>query len=123
LFSTVFGETPSHGLGVMPDLKAAYAYEAEFPAGPFINDVYRAIADFHKDLYMVLRDRLKGYKYECFAPYITSADPQLQEKRTQRLAIDYYERLARVDPDDQRSRRFLEETRKGIVRGWSFCTD
>jgi hypothetical protein len=45
-------------MGVMPDIKAAYAYETEFPNGPFIADVYRTIADFHKDLYMVLRDRL-----------------------------------------------------------------
>jgi len=61
LFATVFGETPAHGLGVMPDISAAYAYESEFPAGPFVRDVYRTIAGFHKDLFMVLRDRLSDF--------------------------------------------------------------
>ena len=123
LFATLFGETASHGLGVMPNIKAARAYEAEFPHGPFIRDVYRTIADFHKDLYMVLRDRLNDFKYECFAPYITKSSWSVQEARAKATAVDYYERILRLAPGDEDAREFLAETRSGKVRGWSFCAD
>lgn len=123
LFSTVFGETPPNRLGVMPDIKAAYAYGTEFPDGPFIRDVYRTIADFHKDLFMVLRDRRTDYKYECFAPYITAGSRSNQEMRAKGVALDYYERLLRLAPGDERVRTLLEQTRTGVVRDWSFCAD
>lgn len=124
LFSTVFGETPSHGLGVMPDIKAAHAYEAEFPSGPFITDVYRTIADFHKDLYMVLREgRRSGYKYDCFAPYIGAGPWRSQADRARDIALQYYQRVLQLTPSDARARASHEETRKGVVRGWSFCAD
>jgi hypothetical protein len=56
LFSTIFGTTPSRGLAVMPDIKAAFKYASEFPDGPFAKETLLIIADFHKDLLMVLRD-------------------------------------------------------------------
>jgi hypothetical protein len=121
LFSTVFGETPSHGLGVMPDINAARAYAAEFPEGPFIRDVNRIIADFHKDLFMVLRDRLSDYKYRCFAPYIVAGS--WTQDRAKGVAVDYYERVLRLSPGDERVGTLLDETRKGTVRSWSFCAD
>ncbi len=123
LFATVFGETSHSGLGIMPDIKAAYAYEAEFPDGPFIGDVCRTIADFHKDLFMVLRDRLADYKYHCFAPYIRAGARSQQRDQAQRVALDYYQRVLRLAPGDQRVQTFLEETRNGTVRAWSFCAD
>jgi hypothetical protein len=130
LFSTVFGETSERGLGIMPDIRAAYAYGAEFPDGPFIKDVYLTIADFHKDLYMVLRDRLtdvgadgRHYKYDCFAPYIGTGPWRSQEDRAKETALEYYQRVLRLTPGDERVRTFLEETRKGVVRAWSFCAD
>jgi hypothetical protein len=123
LFATVFGETPDHGLGVMPDVRAARAYETEFPHGPFIRDVYRTLADFHKDLYMVLRDRLRDFKYDCFAPHITTSPRASQEARARAVAIDYYERGLRLAPADDDARTFVQETRAGTVRGWSFCAD
>ena len=123
LFSTVFGETPWHGLGIMPDIKAAYAYQAEFPNGPFIKDAYRTIADFHKDLFMVLRDRQTDFKYECFASHITAGSWSKQEQHARSVALDYYQRLLRLAPGDERVRTLQEETRKGIVRAWSFCAD
>jgi hypothetical protein len=122
LFSTVFGETV-HLLGVMPDIKAAYAYEAEFPNGPFITDVYRTIADFHKDLYMVLRDRLSDFKYECFAPYISDEPWPSQEDRARKSALEYYKRVLQLTPEDEHVRRLLQETTTGVVREWSFCGD
>jgi acetyl esterase/lipase len=123
LFSTVFGETPSPGLGVMPDIDAAHAYVAEFPEGPFIRDVYQTIADFHKDLFMVLRDRRTDYKYRCFAPYIVAGAWSNQPDRAKSVAVDYYQRVLRLNPEDERVRTFLDETKKGIVQGWSFCAD
>jgi hypothetical protein len=121
--STVFGETPRHGLGVMPDIKAAYAYEREFPSGPFIRDVYLTIASFQKDLFMVLRDRLTDYKYTCYAPYIGPAAWSKQAGGARRTALEYYERVLRLAPGDARVEAVLEETRRGVVRAWSVCAD
>lgn len=123
LFSTVLGETPWHGMGVMPDITAAYSYEAEFPNGPFIADVYRTIADFHKDLYMVLRDQRSDFKRDCFAPYIGPGSWRNQEDRARKIALEYYQRVLRLTPGDERARTWHEETSKGVVRAWSFCAD
>jgi len=123
LFSTVFGEARSHGLGVMPDIKAAQAYEAEFPSGPFIKDVYLTIANFHKDLFMVLRDRLADYKYQCFAPYIRATSWSEQRDQAQGVALDYYGRILWLTPGDGGIRSLLEQTRRGTIRAWSFCAD
>jgi hypothetical protein len=123
LFSTVFGEKPSRGLGVMPDIEAARAYEKEFPAGPFIKDVYTILADFHKDLFMVLRDRRDDYKYQCFAPYIRPGPWAVQRDDARRVAIDYYQRTLRVTPADERIQSSLNLTTKGTIRSWSFCAD
>lgn len=123
LFSTVFGETPWSGLGVMPDVRAAFAYAEEFPNGPFITDVYLTIAHFHKDLFMVLRDRRSDYKYECFQPYITSGPWPAQRDAAQRIALEYYDRVLRFIPGDDRIRSTRDLTKQGTVRGWSFCAD
>ena len=123
LFATVFGEVPAGRLSVMPNIKAAYAYEAEFPHGPFIRDVYRTIADFHKDLFMVLRDRLNDFKYDCFAPHISQRAWPVQESRAKAISVDYYQRILQLAPGDDDARTFLRDTRAGTVREWSFCAD
>jgi len=123
LFSTVFGETPAHGLGVMPDIAAASAYEREFPVGPFIKNVYRTIADFYKDLFMVLRDRRSDYKFECYAPYIGMESWPTQKNRAKQLALDYYRRVLTLDPDNETAKRWLDETASEVVKAWSFCAD
>ena len=123
LFSTVFGETPPHRLGVMPDITAARAYETEFPSGPFIAEIYRTIADVHKDLYMVLRDGLSDFKYACFAPYIDPSPRRSQADRARQIALEYYQRVLQLTPRDLRARAWYEDTRKGVVRAWSFCAD
>lgn len=123
LYSTVFGETPSEGLGIMPNIKAAAGYESEFPHGPFIRDVYLTTAKFYKDLYMVLRDNHADYKYDCFAPYIAKTNRAQQEARAKAMAIDYYERILRLAPGDEDVRGILAETRAGTVRSWSYCAD
>lgn len=123
LFATVFGETPPHGLGVMPNIAAAFAYEKEFPNGPFIRDVYLVIADFHKDLFMVLRDRRSDYKFDCFAPYIGPEPWPTQRNRAKQRALDYYRRALALAPGDEQVRARLDETAREVVRAWSFCAD
>jgi hypothetical protein len=123
LFSTVFGGKPSRGLGVMPDVEAARGYEREFPTGPFIRDVYAVLADFHKDLFMVLRDRREDYKYRCFARYIGQGSWDGQRDEARRIAIDYYQRLLRLTPGDERVQSVLNLTIQGTIRAWSFCAD
>ena len=120
LFSTV---EPEHGLGVMPNVKAAHRYAEEFPDGPFIGETLLLIADFNKDLYMVLRDDLRDYKYDCFKPYTDRSPRAAQGSRAQAKAVRYYEKALRVNPAHARAKDFLEEVKKGIVRGWSFCAD
>jgi hypothetical protein len=116
-------ETPPHGLGVMPDITAAFAYEKEFPNGPFIRDVYLVIADFHKDLFMVLRDRRSDYKFDCFAPYIGPEPWPTQRNRAKQRALDYYRRALALAPGDEQVRARLDETTRDVVRAWSFCAD
>lgn len=123
LFSTVFGLTPAHGLGVMPDVSAAFAYATEFPNGPFSRETYRTIADFHKDLFMVLRDRLSDYKFKCYEKYIGSDPWQSQKDRAKRVALEYYRRLLDLSPGDETARRFSDELAREVVKGWSFCAD
>lgn len=120
LFSTV---EPEHGLGVMPDIRAAHRYASEFPDGPFIEATLLLIADFHKDLYMVLRDDLRDYKYDCFKPYIDRSSRAAQARRAQEKAGSYYEKMIRADPTNARARGRLEEVKRGTVSAWSFCAD
>jgi hypothetical protein len=123
LFSTVFGVTPSRGLGVIPDVAAAFAYAAEFPTGPFSRETYRTIADFHKDLFMVLRDRRSDYKFKCYEKYIGSDPWQSQKDRAKGEALQYYRRLLDLSPGDEAARRFSDELAREVVTAWSFCAD
>jgi hypothetical protein len=123
LFSTVFGARPAHGLGVMPDVAAAFAYAAEFPDGPFSTEVCRTIADFHKDLFMVLRDRRPDYKVKCFERYIESAGWEAQKQRAKGIGLEYYRNVLDRSPRDDSARRFADELAREVVTGWSFCAD
>jgi hypothetical protein len=123
LFSTVFGTTPYHGLGVMPDLSAAFAYATEFSNGPFTTKVYRTIADFHKDLFMVLRDSLSDYKFDCYKKYIGADARQRQKDRAKRVALEYYRRVLDRSPGDDVAKRFADELEREVVKGWSSCAD
>ena len=123
LYSTVFGVTPAHGLGVMPNINAAVAYAKEFPDGPFLRDALETIADFHKDLFMVLRDGRKDYKFDCFAKYITSEPRTVQQARAKRVALEYYDRVIPLAPADATLRRFSDELARGVITAWSFCAD
>ena len=71
---TLFSQIMSTNGLEMPNIKVAYQYAKEFPNGPFIAEVYRIIASFHKDLFMVVRGLSQGerdYKYDyCFKPYV-----------------------------------------------------
>ncbi|MGH9943555.1 MAG: hypothetical protein ACRD9R_14515 [Pyrinomonadaceae bacterium] len=120
LYSTV---EPAHGLGVMPNIKAAYRYEQEFPTGPFIKETLSVIADFNKDLYMVLRDDPRDYKYDCFKPYIGKSPRILQRNRALIEAFVYYQKVLAMNPNDTSAKMFLHELSDGTVKGWSFCAD
>jgi len=123
LFSTVFGVTPAHGFGVMPDLAAAFAYATEFPDGPFIRETYRTIAGFHKDLYMVLRDRRDDYKFKCYEKYIGRDPWPSQKDQAKRVALQYYRRLLDLSPTDGDATRLSDELMRDVVTAWSFCAD
>ncbi len=123
LFSTVFGVVEVPGLGVMPHIDKAFAYAAEFPHGPFVREVYQTIAGFHKDLYMVLRDKRTDYKFDCYKPYIKVGPWGPQQDRAKGVALDYYQRVLVLAPRDEMARQFSDELRRGVVRGWSFCAD
>jgi hypothetical protein len=123
LFSTIFGATLYHGLGVIPDIKAAFNYASEFPDGPFAKETFRIIADFHKDLFMVLRDNDRDYKYDCFKPYITSDTIKTQKELAKRTALKYYRKALEIEPSNQAVRTFLNDVDNETVRAWSFCAD
>lgn len=122
LYSSLFGEQ-LESEWAMPDLSAAFAYAKEFPDGPFIRDVYLTIAHFHKDLFMVLRDRHADFKYDCYAAYISGEPWATQQARARNISADYYRRVLVRDPGDDAVKRLLDETERGVVRQWSFCPD
>ena len=123
LFSTIFGVTSYHGLGMMPDIKAALNYASEFPDGPFAKETFRIIADFHKDLFMVLRDKNRDYKYNCYQSYITKKPIKTQKERAKRTALKYYRKALEIEPSNQEINRFLNDVDNETVRAWSFCAD
>lgn len=112
------------GLGVMPNIKMAKQYLKEFPHGPFSPEVMLTIADFNKDLYMVLRDNDRSYKYDCFKPYIQN-DKSYDEQKEQvkNIALDFYAKYLQVKPNDIWASKFEKELRDDSITGWSFCAD
>src|SRR5262245_46455303 len=118
LFSTVFGTTPHHGLGVMPNIEAAFKYESEFPDGPYISRTLMTIANFHKDLFMVFRDDHRDYKYDCFKPYIDGDPIADQRARAKRIALEYYGKVLDLDPSNENARTLLNEVERETVKAW-----
>lgn len=121
LFSEVTGRTES--LGYMPNIKGAYAYEKEFPEGPFVAETQSIIAEFNKDLYMVLRDDLDDYKYDCFKPYIDRTPRTAQAESARQKSEAYFEKLLRRNPNDAELKWDLDSIKNGKVKSWSFCAD
>ncbi len=111
------------GLGEMPNIRAAYKYEREFPDGPFIEETLLIIAEFNKDLYMVLRDDHDDYKYDCFKPYINGSPRLTQMRRAQQKAMSYYEKVITINPTNAHARESLEEINNRTIKSWSFCAD
>lgn len=123
LFSTVSDVESHGGLGEMPNIEAAYRYEREFPHGPFIEETLLILADFHKDLYMVLRDDLRDYKYNCFKPYIGKSSRLAQMNRAKQRAISYYEKALSINSANDYPKEKLNDTKSRTINGWSFCAD
>ncbi len=111
----------------MPNVKAAYQYAREFPDGPFIEETLSILANFHKDLFMVLRNDLQNsprdYKYDCFRPYINKSPRFMQMNWAKSEAIKFYKKVLAVNPHNIRAIEFLKEINDGTVGGWSFCAD
>jgi hypothetical protein len=123
LYSTIYGVHEFDIYGVMPNVQMALRYKKEFPSGPFIGRVYSTLGGFYKDLYMVLRDNLRDYKYNCFEPYIDGTPREKQTRRAKKLAESYYRLLLAIDSSDARSKEILNRIKDGTVRSWSFCAD
>jgi len=123
LYSTIYGDHEFDPYGVMPNLQMAYRYKKEFPSGPFIGRIYSTLGGFYKDLYMVLRDNLRDYKYDCFKRYIDGTPHEEQTRRAKKLAERYYRLLLAIDSSDARSKEILKQIKDGTVKDWSFCAD
>ncbi|MGI8653773.1 MAG: hypothetical protein ACR2LC_00985 [Pyrinomonadaceae bacterium] len=125
LFSAV--QVSDNDLGVMPNVKAARQYAGEFPDGPFIEETLSILANFHKDLFMVLRNDLQNsprdYKYDCFRPYINKSSRFTQMNRAKSEAINFYKKVLAVDPSNKSAAAFLTEISNDTVTSWSFCAD
>lgn len=123
LFSTILGTKEADDFGVMPNIDAAFRYANEFPTGPFAKQTYLIIAGFHKDLFMVLRDGERDYEFDCFRRYITRESIDRQRRKAKRIALEYYDKVLRMDP----ANNTVAQLRKGVadesIRAWSFCAD
>lgn len=123
LFSTIMGVRSYHGLGEMPNIKAASRYAREFADGPFAEETLSILADFHKDLFMVLRDDLRDYKYDCFKSYIDESPYLKQMNRAKGRAMSYYEKVIAINPSNTRAKDFLSQIDNAKIESWSFCAD
>ncbi len=123
LYSTIYGTNEFGAFGVMPNLQMAYRYKKEFPTGPFIGSVYSTLGGFYKDLYMVLRDNLRDYKYDCFKRYIDGTPHKKQTVQAKRLAESYFQLLLAIDSSDEWNKETLSRIQDGTVSAWSFCAD
>lgn len=131
LYSTILGEVPAHGLGMMPDIKAAFQYEREFPGGPFIAETLEIIAGFFTDLYMICRDEDPAtrrnepvdYKLECYKSYISRKPLAEQREQARKIAVSYYRKYLKLRPNDAGQAVRLQQVIDGTIEGWSFCAD
>lgn len=123
LYSTIYGTEEFGEYGVMPNLQMAYRYKKEFPTGPFIGSVYSTLGGFYTDLYMVLRDNLRDYKYNCFKRYIDGTPHKKQMVKAKRLAENYFQLLLAIDSSDDWNKETLSRIQDGTVSAWSFCAD
>jgi hypothetical protein len=134
LFSTILGEGTSHGLGEMPDVRAALEYLKEFPEGPFVDQTLIILGFFYDDLFKVCRglqrNDLPEYKLNCFSKYVRKTDVDGQAREAQRLAIRYYSQaldLNRESRSDwfetQMIKRYKRDVETDKAEGWHFCAD
>ena len=107
LYTTILGERSFHGLGEMPDIKAAKQYLKEFPTGPYAADANEILGYFYDDLYKVLLNNKKHSKHEkdytdeCFAPYISEAPYKEQLSVARALAISHLKKAIAINPKNE----------------------
>jgi hypothetical protein len=126
LYSTIFsagGESSNN----VPARDRAEEYVREFPTGPFIADALTILAHFYDDLFKVIKleetgGRI-GYKYDCFAPYLTSRPLHDQRRAAQEAGVRAYERLIALRPEVSEIREELSALKNGTTKAWHFCAD
>lgn len=123
LYTTVFGTKQYFGLGTMPDLDACLSYVEEFPDGPFAADAHLTLANFYKDLFMVLKAGKDGYKYDCFEKYVTKAPIEAQLREAKKLSLKHYDMVLAVEPANDEAAEFRPKVEDETVKSWSFCAD
>ena len=97
-----------------------FKYVKEFPKGLFIEETNLIIANFHKDLFMVLRDGRPNYKVDCFKKYISkNILHSKQMENAKNIAISYYNKLKKDSP----ARYYSDVLKKDTVSCWSYCAD
>lgn len=112
----------------MPNIKAAFEYETDFPTGPFIEDVLVTIGNFYDDLFKALKSKeTKDYKYDCFSKYMSDKPLTAQIENARKLAIKYYTKVLALRSDNIAANKSIEKWKgnleSGESEGWHFCGD
>ena len=126
LYSTIFspdGESSNN----VPSRDRAEEYVREFPTGPFVVEALTILAYVYDDLFKVIKleetaGRV-GYKYDCFAPYLTSQPLADQRRAAQEAGVRAYERLIALRPEISAIKEALSALRNGTTRAWHSCAD
>lgn len=112
--------------GSIPDTVAALRYIKEFPEGIFTENAMLVLADFHKDLYMVLRNELAGqerdYKFECYKSFIRGKSTVEQKANARTTAMVYYRKALALNPGNTNAREMLAKVKAETVEAWSYCS-
>jgi len=132
LFTEILGETPSHGLGEMPNIERAKQYLREYPMGPYAGDTHVFLGGFYSDLYQVLKGLIENpggerdYKYDCYSKYITSEPFKVQAPKAQSLAIENFRNAKALGSSAKMAESMdsaIDSLKRGDVESWYWCGD
>ena len=125
LFSTIIPEEYSVE---PPNIDSAKAYLKEFPAGPYIFEVVRILAELYDDLYKAIRGHrhgapLEGELLKFFSLFISTRPLEEQLSEAQLMGLEYYNQAIQLRPSDQDMQTFRDDLKEGTTKGWFFLPD
>jgi hypothetical protein len=122
---TLYSEVVTARDNAQQEIDIANKYLREFPNGPFAARTNERLANYYKDLYVVLRDSTIPWQYclEFYRPLMDSRSKLDQMESSRKQAIAFCSQALALSPNDWRIRRLLQELRDGSIDGITNCSE